>query len=362
MSSSCLKMGCFFASGVVSNDNKQGNIREVDARPTLVAEHFDNHCLAKLQCKALLNLYSTKIATNKQRQTKMSSKFPVYRMFSAPFFIVAASAIISNAFLIHALRKKKLLQTISYKFILYLSISDICIGILVVVTQFIVLLVTNMKLLVTLETCTAALLYTFSQFSAFMILAIGIDRYIHMKYLANYAAIMTNFRARLIVSVNIAVSICVTLFLVCGHMFGFIFPAQLSLNVIIIGFLISVTALYLRAYMSVKARVDQLELESGPGSSSRRDSNKEFSKAVLFILSSLVICYTPYIIGSIVRHRNHHANDRVALFVGFSSLLVVYSNSTLNAVIFLLLNKPLKNYLLQTYKFLRGNRVLKIDN
>ncbi len=269
--------------------------------------------------------------------------FVIYRL------VLGTLIILPNAFLVHALRKLRKLNSVSHRFVVILSASDICIGVLLVSMSSLVAIDSEeVYQLVYLN--SLRVMYFLCQFSFFMVITIATDRYIHMRFLTKYPTIMTNSRG---VKVIIGV-VCATVFLnailICGKFFGFFVPAYLfyiSANAV---FLAVLFIQYASAYKALKRRVQGAFLEGGRAPtinvSLQRAPKKEFAKAVLLILSSALICYAPFFIYSITVYLNLSGSSVV-----FDTSLrgLVGANSAVNAMIFMALNRDIKRYLLSCF-------------
>ena len=100
-----------------------------------------------------------------------------------------------NVVLIYALKAKDQLKSVSYRLIAFLSFSDICFGLMLQALVWI-----HLGVLRDIESCALKLsaqflTYAFSQISVFMFLIIAFDRWLHMKYLNKYTALMNWRRA-----------------------------------------------------------------------------------------------------------------------------------------------------------------------
>ena len=283
----------------------------------------------------------------------MALKVTIYRYFIIPNIVVAVMNIVANAFLIHALRRLKKLQNISHKFIAILSISDICIGTSLLLTEPAFWFLSNETHILVLTKCSGVLLYTFSQFSGLMILAIAVDRYIHMKYLVKYNLLMTNRRAVILVVFNIIATLLSSTIAVSGKMLNFGLASSLVPSLGLLGILFIQSVLYYRAYKSIRQRTGQLNLNSGmqPAIETVKKPNQEFCKSVLIILSSLWICYSP---AALFTAMYNQEPDASWIMIGFfCALLLVYINSSLNALILISFNRQLKAFVLQQIRCYR---------
>ncbi len=269
-------------------------------------------------------------------------------VFKAPLIILALLSISFNSLLVHVLRRLKKLRNISYKFVVLLSISDIGIGVSVVILYTLSgLCPAEYRFAVFVY--SYANLYVFGIYSFNMICLISVDRYLHMKYLTRYSVFMTERRAVLIVVIAAIHALSFAAYLVYGRIIDIAFPVQLALNILIFSAILIILTLYIKAYRAIRARTHNMNLENGSHQViiRRRNPSKEFSKSVLFILSALVICYTPYSVLTIAKHQ---VAMESGIFIEYLSICFIYANSSLNAVILLSFNKDLRSYVSQCFK------------
>ncbi len=280
----------------------------------------------------------------------MSSERFVYKYFYVPFIILGLSNIVFNGLLCHVLRKLKKLQTISYKFILIQSIADVLAGAALVLSELVLLLINSDalygKILVFARiTCDAV-----CQFSGTMILIVAIDRYIHMKYLTKYNTIMTSRKAAIMVLNNLASCISMAVINVCGVYFKYYSKSHLFMNGFAVFVYTTTFLVYYKAYRSVTRRVQEMNIQEGHAATTKRPSrNKEFARAVAIILIVLALCYTPFLIVSTVKiafECDACKASATILIAFYCTRILVCSTSSINAILFILFNKELKNYIL----------------
>ncbi len=268
------------------------------------------------------------------------------KKFSIPLFIISILNILINSFLIHALRRLKKLNTISFKFILLLSISDICYGI--TWTVYLSMTYTTYEANNWLIFVIAVILaYFFSLFSGAMILLIALDRYIHMKFSLRYNMIMTKRRAVSLVVGLMFTSMILTIIELCARLFDFVFIAHVTLNVLLAIGSSCLFTLYLKAYRSVQRQTEQMNLDRSMPSraTQRRNPCRELSRASFAIFASLIICYTPYSICSTVSHYGYRDESKLSVNLEFAFLCFVHINPSSNAIIFIALNRDLRGFL-----------------
>ena len=272
-------------------------------------------------------------------------------LFKAPILLLDLLCLLLNSILIHVLRKLKKLETISFKFVLVLSISDICIAVTSICAfLFQKLFPRHFEFAAVISMYT--LVYLFCFFSFGMISVISIDRYIHMRHLTEYSTFMTNRRGIIMVATTAFLSACFDVLIICGRVFGFALEVQLVINLTVACWIVIVFILYIMAFKAIKSRTDQMKLDDGLSQFTiqRRNASREFSRAVLVILCALVICYTPYLIFSIKRYRFPKDEDKLNMFLEYVAFCFVSANSSFNAIIMLTFNKDMNNFVFQAFK------------
>ena len=114
------------------------------------------------------------------------------------------SAIILNGLVAYVLKRHKKTRIITFWFIYCLSISDVMVGLMQLVSHLLQLRsFLHRTALGSLHPVVQQLSNFFFAMSGRLISTIAIDRCIHMKYLSKYTTIMTQFRARCIILLNI---------------------------------------------------------------------------------------------------------------------------------------------------------------
>ena len=287
--------------------------------------------------------------------------------------LVAISNVIINSFLMHVLKRTRQTKHVTFKFIFCLCISDCLVGLTL---QPLLIYVEgfgngNCGIEYTIE----AIGFLVPQFSAIMIMAVSLDRYLHMKFLHDYPRYMNPSRAKQFIAGGFLLSLATSVTAVLLSMYGnyFFFKAGfIFLNLLI---LISVVIMYIATYTAIRKQVGQLDMDTSkaPSSSgnqilthqqsvyksrlsSRSQFNNSLTKTTIFILLSLAICYLPYLIVSFpYAYAKFHLKKEPRPIWGtllYWSLLPSHFNSSLNAVILIFCNKAIKRLITV---FLRGS-------
>ena len=278
--------------------------------------------------------------------------------YLAPYLIanglIALSNIFINAFLLHALYKCKKSYNLSFLFVKFLSISDLTVG----VSQMIYLIcrcfigyystTTTTALHLTIQT----MFYITGPFSGGMILIIAADRYIHMKYLTKYNIIMTRNRAWILIFMNFVFQCATAVSLLFASLNGYFTTEQPILVCAYLFMFGAAVALYQEAFRSISRRTRNSSVSIEPlavntGATERRSPSYDFSKTMMYILISLVICYLPFLTLTTTRsiiilcHRTMPFSLMYALLWTY---ILNFILSTLNPIIFITYNKELRSY------------------
>lgn len=273
--------------------------------------------------------------------------------------ILALLNIAVNSFLIFALKATGQLKNISCRLIMYLSLSDIGVGLVLQPLVSAMLGALHYNRNCSLELTGQVLSYIFPQISGVMVMIIASDRWLHMKYLNKYASLMNWQRARLMILVNLGLSLTIAAASIIASVYQkfFIFNAILVLtdfSVVILTYIA-----YISTFRSVRKHSASIRLRSKDSPSQSRAScttttttsiskktrrrDARLAKTMIFILTSLTACYVPYFaVGLYWSYLKYHLRTATSLPLDallWVCFLLVYLNSSLNAMIFIRRNK-----------------------
>lgn len=275
--------------------------------------------------------------------------------------LIALSNIIINSFLLYSLNKLKKTSTISFMFVRCLSASDMIVGL----GQIVYLICRSMIGSFTQETLSAVnytvqtIFYVTSPFSGGMILIIAADRYIHMKYLTKYNVIMTRNRALSLIFANFIFQLTTAVSLLLASMNGY-FPIQQP--ILVCAYLVmfgAAVSLYHKAFRSIRRRTRNSSVSIEQFSTTltattavdRRCPSYDFSKTMMYILVSLVVCYMPFLVLTTTRSVMVLCHVDLTHCLMYALLWTYNLNfllSTLNPIIFIAFNKDLRSYAKQS--------------
>ena len=269
--------------------------------------------------------------------------------------LIFLSNIFMNLLVIFVMWKLKLYKTLSHRLILYLNISDLCVGVFVQPSFAMVLLERHVNTKPAMRLAAQFLTFTFVQFSGVMTMIITLDRYLHMKYLQFYNVHMTSQKAAIFIGVNLLSSIGLAISYTFASLKGFYFYLNIififcDLTVLIVAFL-----LYGCTFLSLKDHLRDSK------TTSRRDL--EFARVMVLLITALFICYMPYfVIGAIVSFKRRSQQSPLELswlLALYCTYLLTYFNSTCNAVLFMLFNRKIRKFL--TKKMRRNDKVNEVS-
>lgn len=194
--------------------------------------------------------------------------------------LVDFTNIIVNIYLVHALQKLKKLRTLSFRLILLMSISDICVGCSALVSHISYVLCDARRMCpANFQRYADLTAFFFLYFAGRFTVIIAIDRFIRMRYLIRYDRIMTNLRAILLIAASALLGVVTSAMHYGPVSEGTRHYFSLGLNVFhTIGLLLGLV-LYLWAYRSLRRKVDNLHIESNMGKeTSPVENNTEIEK------------------------------------------------------------------------------------
>ena len=194
------------------------------------------------------------------RPNKLS--FP---LITTILILLDLSAVVLNGLIVHVIKRHKKMRIVAFLFIYCLSISDVMLGVVEMLRQSLLLYsFLNPDRVILTPKSTLPLLVSefFLALSGRTIFIIAVDRCIHMKYLTRYSMIMTRFRARVIIFINIVFGIVVIIPVLVAQSKLSVWYS-ISVNVFHAAGTLMICVIYIRTYFSIKRRVATLQLDEG---------------------------------------------------------------------------------------------------
>ena len=274
----------------------------------------------------------------------------------------------SNIVVIVSIVKTKQLNNASNVFICCLSISDCCLA--CIAQTLISFTFLRQEFSCSLEMVTQFSTSFFGHLSGYCIVAIAVDRMIHMKYLTRYAQIVTRERIYMICLANIVMSLVVGV----SYTLTTIYDVYDAVNTIILIFDSTLVILTFSAYLVTFRKIhrhiknkENLRMRKNRRSKKKRSDRPVYAttmmKVIAKIRAAVWIAYTPYITVSLVwsfAKDMYRTNENLLSFVLYLSYLLVYMNSTMNAVIFFNGNEASSSFLAREFYKACPNSILRI--
>ena len=246
------------------------------------------------------------------------------------------------------IRTRQLGSTVNNLF-LCLSVSDSCISLIVQSLVGVLFTAYRQSPYCQLEMATQCLTFLFGHASGFTIVAIGIDRYIHMKYLQRYDVIMTKTRAKIMTLFSFAAAVVMGVAYTLSTVYNIFQWVNMVILLADFTAVIIIYTAYIEAYHKVKEHVKNTKgLRKEKGAPSYAIS---MITTILLILGAVFICYVPYVtVGIVGFHKVQIKGEMLPSRVAFAiymTYLLVYLNSCLNALIFICKNDPVRKFVLR---------------
>lgn len=282
--------------------------------------------------------------------------YEIYRVFSGINLFVSVSNIVTNSILSFVLWKLKKLNTTSYRFIFVQSACDVLVGSAMLLSRIVYYFVPFSRFC-ELKAFSDIVCDSLCMFSGIMVTLIALDRYIHMRFLNRYSVWMTKRRAIMLIIFNGCTCSLMGAIQILAYLGEWYHLVLLIQNCIAILMIVGTSMGYFNAYRSLNMRTKQLDFgrslpNTSSGARGKRNPTKEFLKAMIAILTTFMISFTPFVVSSALKfaYRNQNISDSKIIF-SYIARLFVCMNSSLNAVLYLSLNRELKIYARQVVSF-----------
>ena len=162
-----------------------------------------------------------------------------------------------------------------------------------------------------------------------------------MKHWKNYHVIVTPLRFKIGLVVDIIFClVSVGVIVIARKIYRAESVAAVFISTSYLFFLTAVALIYARAYKSMVSRLNAVESFS---TTSKNRVDRDFAKAAAVILLSLVITYAPFCVCLTI-HELYKQNNVVKILMMLTTM-VAFCNAGMNALIFIMYNRQLKDYL-----------------
>ena len=259
----------------------------------------------------------------------------------------------ANSLVIYVLIKTKQLTSVSCKFLMMLSLTDILIAFFTQSLFIIVLFETKCPVKIASQFVSAFL----SRGSSYTVAVIGVDRFIRIKYRMNYMSILTNTFATILMLLAFFLALIQATVITVGLLINKEQTVR-SAGMAIDGSVVLFVLLLQVATMKIIRRINSQIM---PDSSHiLQEANKKITKLCSRIMILLVLFITQFLIVSFIRNRIRHQlrteQKSVLEFIFRLSMLFAYTNSLANALLFLTTNIRGKKFLNKKLGFTSESR------
>ena len=265
------------------------------------------------------------------------------RMFNA---IIASLNILGNGFLIYALKKTGQTRTISIKFVVFMSISDLIAGIfgLLLIS---LLLWEEFYNYCSLRLATLYIMSFANLFSILMIALVALDRYFHMRYLESYPTIITKQRGYSMVSGCFCVTVTAIIVQSLLSIFGEKVVMILRFVTAMIWFplFVTIASLYYKAYRRL-----QLKASSQMNQIVKRalSEGKRFARIGTLVVTFTGLLTLPLVLYIALYFLNNHKQFITPASLNgclWFAILIFYANAFCSSIIFIMQNRNAKRFL-----------------
>eukprot|EP00111_Clytia_hemisphaerica_P009851 TCONS_00028877-protein len=257
---------------------------------------------------------------------------------------------LANGLVIFALVLSKQTGNPSLKLIFLLSVSDCCLAVVVQSLFAVMMFKFPHTQNCTFEMMTQFFGIFFTHTSGYIIALIGFDRYARVKFLTKYSNIMTSKRVKILVIIVILLSVVQATLYVLGTTFG-IFDKTKKIGVAVDFIVVlSVVIVTIMAVCAVKSH-----RRNAGDQSMMKAVDQTVTRLASKILLTIIIFYVIYVIIAFLHSaqadKSTGAKRSWLEFGVFLGYLLTYTNSLVNALIFLSVNNKARMELLRrTFK------------
>ena len=272
-----------------------------------------------------------------------SSILNCFRVFN---FIIWPLNILGNAFLIYALRKTGQTNTVSFKFIIIMSISDLIYGITGLFSVSL-LFWKHFDSNCYLQSGAEWILNTQGSFSMMMIALIALDRYLHLSYLSRYQSIMNTMRGYCMALTSLFFcAIMATMYQILLNYNKETATMLLSIGVFFgILTLGGILVLYCKAYKSLQRKAPK---QTNQVARSILHGSRRFLKTAKLIVISAVLLTMPKMLAMMfdfINLRKSFMNEISLDAFRWFAILIYSVNAFSSSTIFIMHNRVVKQLL-----------------
>ena len=259
--------------------------------------------------------------------------------------MVGVVNLILNSTVVAMLFLSKQIEIPSMRLFLYSSLSDITLSIIAPTSHTLLFKVYGRTSNCTLEIVISTLIGFFSRISAYMICLIGFDRYARVKYKTHYKTKITKSYINRLVGIAFTICFVHRIIVSLGLYLDFHQIATYLTILLDAAFICLIIASYVLAAKTIKGyRKDAANKDL------MKDVDKTITNMAKYYLSSIVLFYAIYVVLLTIYILSYSKTTNLTAkgwleFMFLCSLMMGLTNSAVNAMIFIKLNKKARKFL-----------------
>ena len=268
------------------------------------------------------------------------------QQFAVPQIALGIVNIAVNSFFIHAARKLGKFRQLSYKIVLCLIISQLASGVNMITEETFTLAVIRDETS-TLRLAFRLVFFLIAQFSSIMMIAIAVDRYVHVRYLYKYRQVMTKRILLVFIAFGLLSGLFIVVILSLGFIYKAVFYSSLVLCANALAVYITILVIYARAYKELITRTRDFNFQLST-IRPQRSANKDFATATLAILVSLIVAFTPYFALSLALSYSAEIEkiaEPLAIYKAWlMSVVLVKTQTIFDTILFITFDRNVRSY------------------
>ena len=265
--------------------------------------------------------------------------------FESYSMIIAFINITGNSLLIWGVQKTGQTRTISFQFIIMMSVSDLVLSTVNVIYKILNAIYrdrNNCWMIL----CFQFLLSTCSMFSFIMVALIAFDRFLHMRYLERYSSIVTKKRGYLLAIASCFFSSAENIILVLSISYKDSYIGQAIYLFLALPVMVLIFIFYYSAMKAIRAKASQI-------SRNIITQTRALSRAATRITICLIVLSLPLLIIQVLELVNRSSRFTNPSLLGnakFIAYATFTSNAFWSAYIFISLNRPIRMLLWRPFR------------
>eukprot|EP00794_Sanderia_malayensis_P009261 gene9261-10239_t len=269
--------------------------------------------------------------------------------------VLSPTTAITNIVLCLALVKTKQIKNHSQRFIIILGISDFCVGAISMPMLAVVFTVYRTERVCAYEKVSLFFGHFNTRLTAYVIFLIGIDRYFNIN-----PKLQSKSRLNRLVESETGYRVLITAVIVICAIQGSMtvidfedrrLPDNLS-SVLDLGVYTTYLFIYTRLYFKVRRFSKSNSTHTAQQNHIRPRYIKNLVKTVLYLLVSVGLCYSPYVVMRLVlMYKTYREKGEISpnlRFLHYLAFQPIIANSLFNAMIILNRNSVLKRFIVKT--------------